>query len=152
VATARERMPTLELDPVATPNADALARQALDWADGRLGSQPIVIAASAPPDRVAALQAKLGRDEAGALVEDAMAQIARRLVERGVRRLVVAGGETSGAVVGALGVKRLRIGAEIDPGVPWTLAEGGGAPLLLALKSGNFGGRDFFSSAFEKIG
>ena len=69
----------------------------------------------------------------------------------GVRRLVVAGGETSGAVVGRLGVKRLRIGAEIDPGVPWTLAEGAGPPMLLALKSGNFGGRDFFLQAFERL-
>ena len=96
------------------------------------------------------MQAKLGRDEAGALVERVMAGIAKGLVDRGVRRLVVAGGETSGAVVCALGVKRLRIGAEIDPGVPWTLAEGSGPPLLLALKSGNFGGPQFFLSAFER--
>ncbi|HYZ63249.1 MAG TPA: 3-oxo-tetronate kinase [Acetobacteraceae bacterium] len=150
VATARERVPTLELDPLATPDPQSLERQALDWADGKLGDRPIVIAASAPPDRVAALQTKLGREQAGALVEQAMAAIAQGLVTRGVRRLVVAGGETSGAVVGALGVHRLRIGAEIDPGVPWTLAEGSGPKLLLALKSGNFGGRDFFLSAFEK--
>jgi 3-dehydrotetronate 4-kinase len=151
VATARDRVPTLELDPVATPDPGVLARQALEWASGRLGGEPIVIAASAPPDKVAALQAKLGQDEAGALVEHAMAEIAQGLVARGVRRLVVAGGETSGAVVGALGVKRLRIGKEIDPGVPWTLAEGGSAPMLLALKSGNFGAPDFFLSAFEKL-
>jgi uncharacterized protein YgbK (DUF1537 family) len=151
VANARARVPTLELDPLATPEFDALIRQAVDWAEGRLGDDPIVIAASAPPDRVSALQAKLGRDEAGALVERAMAGIAQALVERGVRRLIVAGGETSGAVVSTLGVKRLRIGAEIDPGVPWTLAEGSGPPLLLALKSGNFGGPQFFLSAFERI-
>ncbi|GAC1341375.1 MAG: four-carbon acid sugar kinase family protein [Acetobacteraceae bacterium] len=150
VATARDRVPTLELDPLATPDAAALVRQALEWAEGKLGEAPVVIAASAPPDRVAALQAKLGREAAGALVETAMAGIAQGLVARGVRRLVVAGGETSGAVVGALGVRRLRIGAEIDPGVPWTLAEGDGAPLMLALKSGNFGGRDFFLTAFER--
>ena len=150
VASARDRVPTLELDPLATPTPDALIGKALDWATGRLGDDPIVIAASAPPDRVTALQAKLGRDEAGALVERAMAGIAQALVERGVRRFVVAGGETSGAVVSALGVKRLRIGAEIDPGVPWTLAEGSGPPLLLALKSGNFGGPQFFLSAFER--
>ncbi len=70
-------------------------------------------------------------------------------MQRGVRRLVVAGGETSGAVVSRLGVRRLRIGAEIDPGVPWTYAEGDGPPMLLALKSGNFGGRDFFTTAFD---
>ncbi len=148
IATARERVPTLELDPLAKPDAAALTAQALAWAESRLGAAPIVIAASAPPDRVAALQAKLGREAAGALVETALAAIAEGLVARGVRRLVVAGGETSGATVAQLGVRRLRIGAEIDPGVPWTRAEGSGPPLLLALKSGNFGAPDFFLKAF----
>jgi uncharacterized protein YgbK (DUF1537 family) len=151
LGAARDRVPTLELDALATPDVAALVTQALAWAEGKLGDVPVVIAASAPPDRVVALQARLGRDAAGALVEEAMAGIAAGLVARGVRRMVVAGGETSGAVVGRLGVKRLRIGAEIDPGVPWTYAEGGAAPLLLALKSGNFGGRDFFLQAFERL-
>ncbi len=151
IGSARDRLPTLELDPLATPDADLLAQQALAWADGRLGDVPVVIAASAPPDRVAALQARFGREAAGALVETAMAAIAEGLVARGVRRMVVAGGETSGAVVAKLGVRRLRIGAEIDTGVPWTLAEGSGEPMLLALKSGNFGGRDFFLQAFERL-
>ncbi len=150
IGAARDRMPTLELDALATPDAGALARQALEWAATRLSDAPVLIAASAPPDKVAALQAKLGRDAAGTLVEDAMAQIATGLVAAGVRRLVVAGGETSGAVVGALGIERLAIGAEIDPGVPWTYAEGSGPPLLVALKSGNFGGRTFFLDAFER--
>ncbi len=149
LGTARGQVPTLELDPLATPDAAALARQALGWVAGKLGDIPVVIAASAPPDRVAALQARLGREEAGALVERTMAAIAEGLVAAGVRRLVVAGGETSGAVVSALGVRRLRIGAEIDPGVPWTYAEGDGPPMRLALKSGNFGGRDFFTAAFD---
>jgi len=151
VATARDQAPTLELDPLATPDAAALVGQAMAWAAGKLGEAPVVIAASTTPDRVVALQARLGRDAAGALVEEAMAGIAEALVAAGVRRMVVAGGETSGAVVGRLGVRRLRIGAEIDPGVPWTLAEGAGPPLLLALKSGNFGGRDFFLQAFERL-
>ena len=150
IGAARDRVPTLELDALAVPDAAALASQALEWAMPKLGDTPVVIAASAPPDKVAALQAKLGRAGAGALVEAAMGLIAVGLVAAGVRRLVVAGGETSGAVVGALGVKRLAIGQEIDPGVPWTYAEGGSVPLLLALKSGNFGGRDFFLEAFEK--
>ena len=78
-----------------------------------------------------------------------MATVARGLVERGVRRLVVAGGETSGAVVQALGVRALRIGLQIDPGVPCTVSVGGdGPPLALALKSGNFGAVDFFARAF----
>ena len=150
IGAARDRVPTLELDALATPDAAALAGEALAWAEGKLGERPVVIAASAPPDRVAALQAKLGRAAAGALVEAALAAVAQGLVSRGVRRLVVAGGETSGAVVEALGVRRLAIGSEIDPGVPWTYAEGAGPPMLLALKSGNFGGRDFFLDAFEK--
>ncbi len=149
VANARTRVPTLELDPLATPDADALAKQAIEWAANKLGDEPIVIAASTTPDRVAALQAKLGRDAAGALVERALAQIAVDLVARGARRMIVAGGETSGAVVSALGVTQLRIGSEIDPGVPWTFAEGSGPPLLLALKSGNFGGPHFFVAAFD---
>ena len=151
VGVARDAMPTLELDPLATPDAAALSGQALAWAADKLGSSPVLIAASTTPDRVAALQARLGRDGAGALVEDAMARIAQGLVAAGVRRLVVAGGETSGATVAALGVRRLAIGTEIDPGVPWTYAEGSGPPLLLALKSGNFGSRSFFAEAFEQV-
>jgi 3-dehydrotetronate 4-kinase len=152
IGLARDHVPTLELDALAMPDAAALARQALDWVEGRLdGTRPVVIAASAPPEKVAALQERLGRDAAGTLVETALAGIAEALVARGVRRLVVAGGETSGAVVSRLGVRSLRIGPEIDPGVPWTHAEmreplGG---LHLALKSGNFGARDFFLKAFE---
>ncbi len=152
IANARAHVPTLELDALALPDADALVAHALAWAAGQLGDTPVVIAASAPPDKVAALQARLGRDAAGALVERAMAGIAAGLVEAGVRRLVVAGGETAGAVVGRLGVRRLRIGAEIDPGVPWTYAEGRSAPMRLALKSGNFGAPDFFLKAFAPAG
>jgi uncharacterized protein YgbK (DUF1537 family) len=146
IGYARDHAHTLELDVLATPDAAALTAQALDWAADRLGHAPVVIAASAPPEKVAALQAKLGRDAAGALVEHALAGIAEALVARGVRRLVVAGGETSGAVVSKLGVGTLRIGPEIDPGVPWTWAATPG--LHLALKSGNFGARDFFLKAF----
>ena len=152
IGNARSAVPTLELDALATPDAATLAAQALAWVDGKLGTTPVVIAASAPPDKVAALQAKLGREAAGALVERALADIAEGLVARGVRRLVVAGGETSGAVVQRLGVRSLRIGGEIDPGVPWTYAEGSGAPMLMALKSGNFGAPDFFTKAFTVLG
>jgi uncharacterized protein YgbK (DUF1537 family) len=148
---ARDQVPVYELDPLASPDASTLAAGAIDWAEERLDQRPIVVAASAPPDRVAATQQRLGREAASALIEDALAQIAAALVARGVRRLVVAGGETSGAVVSRLGVRRLRIGDEIDPGVPWTYAEGGTTPLLLALKSGNFGARDFFLKAFQVL-
>jgi uncharacterized protein YgbK (DUF1537 family) len=99
------------------------------------------------------LQAKLGVDAAGVLVERALASVARGLAERGVRRLVVAGGETSGAVVQALGVSQLRIGPQIDPGVPWcsARAEAADATMHLALKSGNFGAPDFFTRAFALL-
>ena len=154
VAAARECMPVLELDPLAMPEAEQLAGHARAWLAERLpAGGPVLVSASASPDRVDALQARLGRDAAGLLVERALATIAADMVERnGVRRLVVAGGETSGAVVARLGVRSLQIGTAIDPGVPWTWARRADAapPLLLALKSGNFGGRDFFASAFER--
>ncbi len=151
LGAARAHVPVLELDPLATPDAAILAETALAWAADKLGSAPVVIAASAPPDRVAAIQARLGREAAGALIEDALARVATGLVARGVRRLVVAGGETSGSIVARLGVRSLQIGPEIDPGVPWTFAEAGGARLLLALKSGNFGATDFFIKAFRLL-
>jgi uncharacterized protein YgbK (DUF1537 family) len=148
---ARGSLPVFQLDPLATPDAAQLSAAALDWARDKLSGTPIVIAASAPPDKVAQVQQKLGRDAAGALIEDAMARIAAGIVERGARRIVVAGGETAGAVAQRLGVRRLRIGGEIDPGVPWTYATGDGEPLLLALKSGNFGAADFFVKAFRLL-
>ena len=151
LAVAREHVPVLQLDPLEMPDAVRMSEAARDWLAGRLGATPVIIAASAPPEKVAELQRRLGRDAAGALIEQTLARIADDLVARGVRRLVVAGGETAGAVVSRLRVRSLRIGAEIDPGVPWTYAEGGAVPLLLALKSGNFGGRDFFLKAFEVL-
>jgi uncharacterized protein YgbK (DUF1537 family) len=99
---------------------------------------------------VARAHAALGQQRAASLVEAAFRGLARDLAARGVRRFVVAGGETSGAVVEALGVKALAIGPEIAPGVPWTAAVGG-EPYLLALKSGNFGGPDFFRRAVEML-
>jgi uncharacterized protein YgbK (DUF1537 family) len=109
----------------------------------------VLVYATAAADELQAVQTELGAMQAGALVETCLAQIARGLVGQGVRRLVVAGGETSGAVVQALGVTQLRIGAAICPGVPWTQADTSvaGERLHLALKSGNFGGPAFFTEA-----
>jgi uncharacterized protein YgbK (DUF1537 family) len=149
LGAARDVLPVLQLDPIAQPDTETMVATARDWIADKLGDTPVVIAASALPDQVAALQRMLGRDGAGALIEQTLARIAEDLVARGVRRLVVAGGETAGAVVSRLGVRSLLIGGEIDPGVPWTYAEGGATPLLLALKSGNFGAYDFFTKAFE---
>jgi len=145
-----KRHPVLKLDPLALATAMEMSAVALTWAQRHLAAGPILIYASAPPADVAAIQAELGRERAGALVEQALAEIAAGLVAAGVRRLVVAGGETSGAVVQRLGVTRLRIGGQIDPGVPWTFSMG--APrLALALKSGNFGGADFFEKALGMV-
>ena len=127
------------------------ASEALAWATPKLGERPILIYSTASPESVGAVQSKLGREHAGALVEETLSQIAKGLVARGARRIVVAGGETSGAVVSALGVEGLQIGAEIDPGVPWT-ASLGEPRLALALKSGNFGTMDFFLKSFAKYG
>jgi uncharacterized protein YgbK (DUF1537 family) len=154
MARAAERFPVLRLDPLAVAEGLQGADDALDWARRHRGG-PIVIGSTAPPDTVRAVQERLGRDEAGAMVEQTLAEIARRLVdELGVRRLVVAGGETSGAVVGALGVTALRIGPEIAPGVPATVADlgdGRSTTLALTLKSGNFGGPDFFAEALDAM-
>jgi uncharacterized protein YgbK (DUF1537 family) len=154
LAHMRERAPVFAIDPLATAAGKPVAEEALAWAADKLGDGPICIAATAPPDQVAAVQQQLGRERAGALVEEIMAEIARGLVARGVRRLVVAGGETAGAGVQALGVTGLRIGRQIDPGVPWTVSLPGspGEPALaLALKSGNFGAPDFFLRAFDAL-
>ncbi len=151
VAAARERMAVLQLDPLATPDAASLVATARDWLSSRIGERPVLVSASAPPDKVAALQVLLGREMAGALVETALAEISAVMVEAGVRRLIVAGGETAGAVVARLGIRQLRIGPTIAPGVPWTYAEGDGPPLTLALKSGNFGGVAFFADALDML-
>ncbi|HEX3501485.1 MAG TPA: 3-oxo-tetronate kinase [Stellaceae bacterium] len=150
VAAMRTRRPVFDIDPLALAAGTDAVGAALDFAARELESGPILVSASAPPEQVRQVQERLGRERAGALVETALAEIARRLVERGVRRLVVAGGETSGAVVKALGITGLRIGKQIDPGVPWT-ASLGDKPLLLALKSGNFGGTDFFLRSFSVL-
>ncbi len=142
--------PHLHLDTDAVCRGEPVDRQALEWARGKLGNGPILISASDKPEAVKALQARYGVDKSSQAIEKAMAALAKGLVSAGVGRLVVAGGETSGAVVGALDVTALRIGPEIDPGVPWT-ASVGAKPLLLALKSGNFGAPDFFTKAFQKL-
>ncbi len=137
--------PARALDALALAAGAPVVEQSLAWAQAEAG--PVLIHATVAHDELKAVQAALGADKAGALVEQALAAIARGLVEAGVQRLVLAGGETSGAVVQALRVQQLRIGAAICPGVPWTQAEG--RPLWLALKSGNFGGSDFFVRALE---
>ncbi|WP_020656534.1 3-oxo-tetronate kinase [Massilia niastensis] len=154
VAAMREQAPSFHVDPLALAQGADLVSEALAWAAPQVGRQPLLVYATATPETVKAVQAQLGVERAGSLVEEALAAIARGLVALGVGQLIVAGGETSGAVVKALGVSGLRIGPEIDPGVPWTTtlqAGCDGAPLALALKSGNFGSDDFFLKAWSRL-
>ncbi|MFM0627341.1 3-oxo-tetronate kinase [Paraburkholderia xenovorans] len=151
VAEWRATRPAFRIDPLAAARGENVVEQALAFAQPYLDkAEPMLIYATATPDEVKAVQRELGVNEAGHLVESTLAAIARGLRERGVRKFVVAGGETSGAVVQALDVHTLRIGAQIDPGVPAT-ATTGAEPLALALKSGNFGTADFFEKALRHL-
>ena len=150
IASAEATMAVLHLDPDQAVAGKDEARRALAWAMDRLKQGPILIASSSTPQQVTALQARHGRDKAGHAIEQAMADIAEGLVKLGVRRLVVAGGETSGAVVDRLEIPGFLVGAEIAAGVPVLRAVGARqGPMLLALKSGNFGGPEFFSDALK---
>ena len=139
----------LAIDPLRLAAGHDVAAEALAWARPRLGHAPVLVYATAGPEAVRSVQQQLGAERAGAMVEDSLSRVARGLVDAGVGQLVVAGGETSGACVQALGITQLRIGPQIDPGVPWCHAAVPG--LHLALKSGNFGGTDFFTRAFKLL-
>lgn len=147
---ASAQWPTRKLDVDRLAAGEAEVETVLNWALQTPPEQPILIYGSADPAEVSATQARYGPERAGALVETALAEIARTLCGHGFGKLIVAGGETSGAAVSALGIKALRIGPEIAPGVPWTEAIGS-APLALALKSGNFGSETFFEDAFGML-
>ncbi|HJV87464.1 MAG TPA: 3-oxo-tetronate kinase [Noviherbaspirillum sp.] len=142
--------PAFAVDPLRLATGADVVGEALAWAAPLLQDDTPLIYATASPDSVKMVQTQLGAERAGALVEQALSAIALGLVERGVRQLIVAGGETSGAVVAALGVKGLHIGPQIDPGVPWTTSLGEPS-LALALKSGNFGTVDFFTKAWRVL-
>lgn len=142
--------PSFQLDPLLLAEGRDQVGEALAWARDRITDGPVLIYGSARPDQVKAAQERLGVEAAGMLVEEALSRIAVGLDELGVRQFVVAGGETSGAVVKALDVEALRIGAPIDPGVPWTLGVRQ-VPVALALKSGNFGSLDFFEKALGQV-
>jgi uncharacterized protein YgbK (DUF1537 family) len=145
-----EGRPAFRIDPLALADDEArVVDDALAFARQRIASEPVLLYATSAPEEVAKVQQTLGTAASGALVERALARIARGLGELGVRRFVVAGGETSGSVVNALGVTSLVIGPQIDPGVPWTVSDG--ARHALALKSGNFGAVDFFEKALAQF-
>jgi uncharacterized protein YgbK (DUF1537 family) len=143
-------LPAFEVDPSAVKSGEMGGAQLASWAQKQPGDKPVLIYSSADPETVRKVQEKLGRDAAGSMIEQAFATAARSLVDMGFTRMIVAGGETSGAVVNGLGVTALEIGPEIDPGVPWTRSIGG-TELALALKSGNFGSPDFFLKAWDRL-
>ncbi|MGF6549485.1 3-oxo-tetronate kinase [Paraburkholderia youngii] len=154
VAAWRTSKPSFHIDPMAISRGDDVVNSAVEFARSYLNKrEPVLIYATSSPEDVRAVQKKLGVEKAGHLVEEALATIARRLRDIGVRKFVVAGGETSSAVVQALNVRTLRIGPQIDPGVPATQSVGANdkAPLALALKSGNFGTTDFFTKALKAL-
>ena len=150
--------PALAIDPLRIAAGLDVAAEALAWAAPLLTHKPqspVLIYSTAEPSDVQWVQGHLGVEEAGALVERTLAQIARGLVQLGVRQLVVAGGETAGACVQALGITQMHIGPQIDPGVPWCHAQATGSAtstgVHITLKSGNFGGNDFFTRAFQVL-
>jgi uncharacterized protein YgbK (DUF1537 family) len=144
------KYPSFQIDPVALSQGSQDSNQILGWVQKKMSDGPVLIYSSMGPDRVAQNQARLGTEQAGRIIEQCMAGIARELVGMGVDKLIVAGGETSGAVMQALGITALKIGPEIDPGVPWTVTASGKA-ICLALKSGNFGSEDFFTKALNMV-
>ncbi len=148
--------PAIKVDAREIAGGQPVAQRVLDWHAQQ--TETCLIYATSPPEEVAALQKEFGANSLGEQIEHGFAQIAQGLIAQQVRRFVVAGGETSGAVVNALGVQSLKIGETIDPGVPWTSGQvdkpllDTPAPVLLALKSGNFGTEDFFSKALAMKG
>jgi uncharacterized protein YgbK (DUF1537 family) len=147
-------LPAYQINPLHLASNPETIQHAIDWAIEHIQQGPALIYSTADPDAVKAIQNQLGITEAGNLIENALAAIAQGLVAAGVRQLVVAGGEVSGACVQALGIKQLQIGSQIDPGVPWCYANSeiiDNQGIHLALKSGNFGTPDFFLKSFRML-
>ena len=142
--------PTFLIDPLHLKGSwEDLVQEALAWAQGHLATGPVLVYSTATPESVQAVQSELGVEAAGHQVEQALAAIARGLLQQGVHQLVLAGGETSGACVQALSIEQLQIGPQIDPGVPWCHAHTPMGGVHITLKSGNFGTDDFFTKAFN---
>jgi len=142
--------PTFLIDPLHLKGSwEDLVQEALAWAQGHLATGPVLVYSTATPESVQAVQSQLGVEAAGHQLEQALAAIARGLLQQGVHQLVLAGGETSGASVQALSIEQLQIGPQIDPGVPWCHAHTPMGGVHITLKSGNFGTDDFFTKAFN---
>jgi len=161
VAAQKAKAPSFQIDPLKLTRNDQLA-EAREWlaqklhaveastATSNVGLAPLVYA-TADSESVTKAQNEIGVEAAGNIVENALAQLAQDSIDLGVRQLVVAGGESSGAVAQALKLKSLRVGTEITPGVPWTYADIANETFAIALKSGNFGEEHFFSEAFTAL-
>jgi uncharacterized protein YgbK (DUF1537 family) len=150
IEQAAGSMPSREIDPVKIAESPDELPHLIDWACDRIAAGGVLLYSSGGPGKVEPVQQRLGHAAAARLVEDAFASIAAALAGRGIRTFVVAGGETSAAVLQALGVHLLSFGDELDPGVPWALSldpEG----YVFALKSGNFGSRHFFTKALAVL-
>lgn len=150
VEAYRRDHPTLAIDVDAVMAGTVSAPQLAKFIGDNKKDAPLIFSSSAP-ERVKALQGKYGQDSVAHKLDALFAETAKLAVKSGVGRLVVAGGETSGAVMGALDIDAVSIGPEIDPGVP-ALATLTSPPLALALKSGNFGATDFFAKALRTLG
>ena len=150
VAQAEKHFPSFYLDPFQLQKEPGWVEEAIQWALTQIPKSPVLIYTTGPPEKVQEIQKALGEDQAGEIIESALTMVAQALAKTGVRKFVIAGGETSGAIVKALGMSQMQIGPEIAPGVPWCVGLGE-PPVLLALKSGNFGSVDFFQEALEKV-
>ena len=150
VARAKQKLPSFYLDPIQLVKNPGFVENAIQWALEQVKQDSVLIYSTSSPEKVKELQDSLGVEEAGELVENSLKKIAKSLVGAGIRKFVIAGGETSGSIVKELSVTTMRVGPEISPGVPWTVTPGK-EPLALALKSGNFGSPDFFQDALEKL-
>ncbi|QDT69366.1 hypothetical protein MalM25_23030 [Planctomycetes bacterium MalM25] len=150
VAAMRAASPAMRVDPLALASGDQTVEMILAWAAAQPQDTPFMIHSTADPEGVALAHERLGRERACELIERTLGRVAAGLIDTGVRKLIVAGGETSGAVLRELRIDAVRIGPEIEPGVPW-VASLGKPRLALALKSGNFGSDDFFSRALEQL-
>lgn len=144
-------LPAMAVDPLRMASGADIVSEALAWAKPLLARGEVLIYSTAVPASIKAVQAQLGVEAAGAMVERTLAAIAKGLVALGVRQLVVAGGETSGACVQALGITQMQIGSQIAPGVPWCFAQSEGRPIHITLKSGNFGNAQFFTESFKLL-
>jgi uncharacterized protein YgbK (DUF1537 family) len=141
--------PSLAIDVRELLAGRLAAEDVTTFATDNRGHDPLVYS-SAPPDAVRSLQAQYGQEEVAHRLEQLFADVATKIIGAGFDRLVVAGGETSGAVVGGLRLPAVTLGPEIDPGVP-ALATEGNKTIALALKSGNFGSVDFFAKALRVL-